>query len=62
MFYTFKLKDFYFFYLFQPVKCEITHENGKKEAILLNHTMNESQIEWFKAGSALNRMAELMKS
>jgi len=43
----------------KPVKCEITHEDGKKETILLNHTLNESQIEWFRAGSALNRMAEL---
>lgn len=50
-----------FFFLPKPVKCEITHEDGKKETISLNHTMNESQIEWFKAGSALNRMAELMK-
>ena len=26
---------------------------------MLNHTMNEGQIEWFKAGSALNRMKEV---
>lgn len=44
---------------YQPVKCEIKHKDGSKETILLNHTMNESQIEWFQAGSALNRMAEL---
>ena len=24
---------------------------------MLNHTMNEEQIEWFKAGSALNLIA-----
>ncbi|XP_074601928.1 mitochondrial aconitase 1 isoform X1 [Brevipalpus obovatus] len=42
----------------KPVKCEIKHENGQKETIHLNHTMNEGQIEWFKAGSALNRMKE----
>jgi hypothetical protein len=26
---------------------------------MLNHTFNEQQIEWFKAGSALNRMKEV---
>jgi aconitate hydratase len=30
------------------------HKNGTTEEIKLNHTYNESQIEWFKAGSALN--------
>ncbi|GIY33013.1 aconitate hydratase, mitochondrial [Caerostris darwini] len=43
----------------KPVKCEIKHQNGQTETILLNHTMNEQQIHWFKAGSALNRMAQL---
>ncbi|XP_054722100.1 LOW QUALITY PROTEIN: aconitate hydratase, mitochondrial-like [Uloborus diversus] len=43
----------------KPVTCEIKHEDGTKDTVLLNHTMNESQIQWFKAGSALNRMAEL---
>jgi len=33
---------------------EIVHENGSKENILLNHTYNTQQIEWYKAGSALN--------
>jgi aconitate hydratase len=32
----------------------LTHDNGSKEEIELNHTYNELQIEWFKAGSALN--------
>jgi aconitate hydratase len=30
------------------------HDDGTKEKIKLNHTYNEQQIEWFKAGSALN--------
>jgi aconitate hydratase len=30
------------------------HANGKIDKIKLNHTYNEQQIEWFKAGSALN--------
>ena len=38
----------------KQVKCIISHHNGSKEEILLNHSYNKSQIEWFKAGSALN--------
>ena len=30
------------------------HLHGDPEEILVNHTYNESQIEWFKAGAALN--------
>ena len=36
------------------VTCIITHNDGNKEEILLNHSYNESQIQWFKHGSALN--------
>jgi len=43
----------------KPVKAEIKHSNGKVETISLNHTMNEQQIEWFQAGSALNRMKQI---
>ncbi|XP_075038918.1 aconitate hydratase, mitochondrial [Mixophyes fleayi] len=43
----------------KPVQCVITHQNGKQETIFLNHSFNETQIEWFQAGSALNRMKEL---
>ena len=45
--------------LVQPVECRITHADGKTEDIMLNHTFNELQICWFKAGSALNHMKEL---
>jgi len=45
----------------KPVVCRIKHKDGKLEEILLNHSYNEAQIEWFKAGSALNRMKQLMK-
>jgi aconitate hydratase len=41
----------------KQVKMILKHSDGKKEEILLNHTMNESQIKWFKAGSALNLIA-----
>ncbi|MDP6327451.1 MAG: aconitate hydratase [Nitrosopumilus sp.] len=38
----------------KQVKCIISHTDGNKEEILLNHSYNKSQIEWFKSGSALN--------
>ena len=38
----------------KQVKCIISHNDGKNDEILLNHSYNKSQIEWFKAGSALN--------
>jgi len=37
-----------------PLKIELNHSDGSKEDIIVNHTYNENQIEWFKAGSALN--------
>ena len=38
----------------KQVTCIILHSDGHKEEILLNHSYNKFQIEWFKAGSALN--------
>jgi len=38
----------------KQIKCIISHNDGNKEEILLNHSYNQSQIQWFKAGSALN--------
>lgn len=34
----------------------LTHADGSTDTIPLRHTLNEEQIEWFKAGSALNRI------
>ena len=39
------------------VKMVIKHSDGSTDEALLNHTMNANQIEWFKAGSALNLIA-----
>ncbi|MCF6268706.1 MAG: aconitate hydratase [Melioribacteraceae bacterium] len=39
------------------VDAVITHDDGTSVEIKLNHTMNDNQIEWFKAGSALNLIA-----
>jgi aconitate hydratase len=38
----------------KPLTLELVHENGAKENIQVNHTYNAQQIEWFKAGGALN--------
>jgi len=43
----------------KPVDCEIKHADGKVDKIKLNHTFNDQQIGWFKAGSALNRMKQI---
>jgi aconitate hydratase len=37
-----------------PLKLVIHHSNGTSETISVNHSYNEKQIEWFKAGAALN--------
>ncbi len=51
---TFNFVDLVDFAPGKPLIVEILHEDGSKDAISLNHTYNDSQIEWFKAGSALN--------
>ncbi|CAG9838762.1 unnamed protein product [Diabrotica balteata] len=43
----------------KPVDCEIKHADGSVDKIKLNHSMNDLQISWFRAGSALNRMKEI---
>ncbi|NVJ87061.1 MAG: aconitate hydratase [Algoriphagus sp.] len=37
-----------------PLKVVLHHADGSKDEFEVNHTYNEGQIEWFKAGSALN--------
>ncbi|BAE57595.1 unnamed protein product [Aspergillus oryzae RIB40] len=41
----------------KPMTLRVHPKDGKTFDIKLNHTFNESQIEWFKDGSALNTMA-----
>ena len=38
------------------VQMVITHADGATEEAVGNHTFSENQIEWFKAGSALNQI------
>jgi len=45
-----------------PLNCVLSHADGSSDTIVLDHTFNEQQIQWFKAGSALNRMKEAAAS
>lgn len=38
----------------KPLTLIFTHADGSKDSIQVNHTYNQQQIEWFKAGAALN--------
>lgn len=38
----------------KPLTLRVKHTDGTEDLIIANHTYNANQIEWFKAGSALN--------
>ena len=38
----------------KPLTIKVRHSDGSEDTIIANHTYNANQIEWFKAGSALN--------
>jgi len=38
----------------QPLTMVLNHKDGSSDSITCNHTYNAQQIEWFKAGGALN--------
>jgi len=40
----------------KPLTVELTHADESVDSFEVNHTYNELQIEWFKAGSALNKI------
>ncbi len=42
----------------EMLDLSIKHKDGSIEEIKVKHTYNEKQIEWFKAGSALNLIAK----
>jgi aconitate hydratase len=45
----------------KQVKMIVKHKDGSKDEVMLNQTFNAAQIEWFKAGSALNLIASNQK-
>lgn len=44
------------------VTVTIRHNDGREEKIETGHTMSGQQIEWFRAGSALNKIAKDLNS
>jgi len=51
---TFNFIDLKDFAPKKQLTLEIVHADGSKEEIKLNHTYNDQQIDWYRAGSALN--------
>ncbi|MBC7557268.1 MAG: aconitate hydratase [Chryseobacterium sp.] len=41
----------------KSLNIEFKHKDGSSDVVLTNHTYNEAQIAWYKAGSALNLIA-----
>ena len=38
----------------KPLTIRLTHKEGKPESFDVNHTFNDNQIAWYRAGGALN--------
>jgi aconitate hydratase len=38
----------------KPIKCYLQHKDGTEDELNLRHSYNEYQLQWFRAGSALN--------
>ncbi len=51
---TFNFVDIAAFAPDKQLTLEIVHKDGSKDTIKVNHTYNQSQIDWFNEGSALN--------
>ena len=51
---TFNFTDLADFAPGKQLNLEVVHADGSTDNIKLNHTYNAQQIDWFKAGSALN--------
>ena len=58
---TFDFLDLNQFSPSKPLVLLIKHKDGSMEEIICDHTYNKSQIEWFKAGSALNLIRSRQK-
>ena len=55
---TFNFLDLDQFAPNKTLNLEVVHADGSKDVIELNHTYNAQQIEWFRAGSALNMISK----
>lgn len=55
---TFNFTDLTDFAPGVPLTLEVVHADGTTDTIVANHSYNEQQIDWFKAGSALNLISK----
>lgn len=51
---TFTFSDLAVFAPAKQLTLEVAHADGSSDTIMLNHTYNAQQIDWYRAGSALN--------
>lgn len=58
---TFNLVDLTEFAPGKPLTLAVKHTDGSSDKIKTNHSYNENQISWFKAGSALNTIRQQNK-
>ncbi len=59
---TFNFIDLKDFAPDKQLTIELVHADGSKDEIKVNHTYNDNQIEWYRAGSALNMIKKLNKA
>ena len=55
---TFNFTDIADFSPGKPLTIVLTHGDGSEDTIVVNHTYNDAQIEWYRKGSALNLIKE----
>lgn len=55
---TFNFIDLVDFAANKQLTLQLAHADGTEDTIKLNHTYNEQQIDWFRAGSALNLISQ----
>ncbi|EMY80930.1 aconitate hydratase [Psychroflexus gondwanensis ACAM 44] len=59
---TFNFVDLKDFAEGKPLTIEVVHADGSKDTFKANHTYNDTQIGWFKEGSALNMIKKHNKA
>jgi aconitate hydratase len=59
---TFNFLDLDQFAPGKTISIEVVHADGSKDVIVTNHTYNQAQIDWYKAGSALNLIKRLQSN
>lgn len=55
---TFNFVDLESFSPGKPLTLEVVHADGTTDNIVTNHTYNQQQIDWYRAGSALNLISK----